>query len=162
MKKQALPDSIPQEYKKAVANAVNIMNYADNTERKLREKLARKGNNSDAVNYAVEFVKKQGILNDKRYLNHISERIANGKLYGKRRVIFELYTKGFRREDIEELDFDEMEVDFAENCAERIRKTKKQYSTNEKLKAALLRYGFSGDDIREAFYILKEEQKNND
>jgi len=158
MKPQDLPDEIPSEYKKTVASALNIMDYADNTERKLREKLARKGNGKESIDYAVEFLKKYGILNDIRYLNHISERIANGKLYGKRRVIAELYTKGFRREDIEALEFDEDEFNFPEICLERVHKTARQYADIEKLKSALLRYGFSGDDIRYAITIYKEEQ----
>ena len=32
----------------------------------------------------------------------------SGKLYGKRRLVVELYKKGFRREDIAALDYDEL------------------------------------------------------
>lgn len=151
-------DPLPREYEKALRSALNILDYADNTEKKLREKLARKGNPPVAVDFAVDYCKKHGFLNDMRYLLHISERIANGKLYGRRRVIEELYTKGFRREDIEELTFED--IDFAENCAERIRRTAARYSDTDKLKNALLRYGFTWSDIHSALEITGEEQEN--
>ena len=153
-----IDDNIPREYEKALKSAFNILDYADNTEKKLREKLARKGNTTEAINFAVDYCKAHGFLNDMRYLLHISERIANVKLYGRRRVIEELYTKGFTREDIELLTFED--IDFAENCAERIRQTGARYSDPEKLKNALLRYGYSWTDIRAALEIIAEEQEN--
>ena len=44
---------IPENYEKALKSAVNILNFADNSERRLREKLARKGFESDAVDFCV-------------------------------------------------------------------------------------------------------------
>lgn len=43
--------------------------------------------------------------------------MASSKLYGKRRLVVELYKKGFRREDIAALDYDELDIDFPANCA---------------------------------------------
>lgn len=153
-------NDIGKRYQKAARSALNILDYADNTERKLREKLARKGYSRDETDYAVEYAKKSGYLNEKRHLENAVYTIANHKLYGKRRIRAELYQKGFRIEDIDNIDFSE--IDFASNCAERIKKTVNRYDDKNKLQAALLRYGFSYEDIKSAYRIIKEEKYNNE
>lgn len=148
---------IPQSFKKATRSALNILDYADCTEKKLIEKLRRKGYDEDEIDFATAYAKKVGYLNDARLIANAVYGIANSKLYGKKRIIAELYTKGFRREDIEAVDFSE--IDFTENCAKRIRKTKNRYSDIHKLYAALMRYGFSGSEIKEAMSITEEENE---
>lgn len=151
-----MSENIPIGFKKAARSALNMQQYADNTEKKLREKLKRKGYADDETDFAVEYVKKAGLLNEKRFLDAALYSAANSKLYGRRRVITELYTKGFCRADIEALDFDE--IDFTQNCLKRIRKTKSRYSDDRKMYAALLRYGFLPGEIREAMVRFKEEE----
>ena len=150
-------DNIPIHFKKAARSALNMLDYADCTEKKLREKLARKGHDEDAIDFAVSYAKKVGYLNEARYLENAVYAIANSKLYGKRRLVTELYTKGFKREDIANIDFSE--IDFAANCAKRILKIKNRYSDERKLYAALMRYGFSPSDIKDAFRIIEDENE---
>ncbi len=149
-------DIIPPRYKKAARSALNILDYADHTEKKLREKLARKGYDEDETDFAVEYAKRAGYLNERRALDNAVYGIANSKLYGRRRIVAELYTKGFKKELIAEADFEE--IDFVENCAKRIRKTKNRYSDERKFFAALIRYGFLPEEIRQAFAMIKEEE----
>ena len=147
---------IPEKYKKCTRSALNIIDYADKTEKKLRERLRSKGYEADAIDFAVEYSKKAGYLNEERFMQRAAESIACTKLYGKRRLIQELYQKGFKRETLEGLDLSE--INFPENCAKRIKKTAKRYDTEEKLNVALLRYGYSRDDIIAAKEILEEEE----
>lgn len=152
-KDEAAPD-ITSEDKKALNTTLNILGFADNTEKKLREKLTRKGYSPDSVEYAVAYVKKIGALNDKRFLEREATRIAEQKLYGRRRIEQELYAKGFARDDILSLDFEE--VDFPALCAKRIVKTRARFTDPRKLYAALVRYGYTSSDIREAQSLVRE------
>ena len=153
-------NEITKRMQKAAQSALNILGYADNTEKKLREKLGRKGFTEEEKDFAVEYAKKMGYLNEKRHLEMAVYSLANTKLYGKKRIIQDLYVKGFKRSDIAEADFSE--IDFPRNCCKRIKQTKKNYSDVNKLYIALLRYGFSGDEIKQAFKIYKTESEENE
>ena len=148
--------TVPPEYEKAVKTAYNILDYADNTEKKLREKLARKGHAPDAVDFAVEHAKKTGALDDLRYMRRLADRLATVKLYGRRRIIAELYAKGFSRTDILSLDLSE--VDFGVLCAERMRKTASRYPEKEKMYASLLRCGYAPADVAAAREIMNSRR----
>ena len=151
-------NEITKRMQKAAQSALNILGYADNTEKKLREKLKRKGYTEEESNFAVEYAIKMGYLDEKRHLEMAVYSLANTKLYGKKRIIQDLYVKGFKKSDIAETDFSE--IDFPRNCAKRINQTKKNYSDVQKLYMALLRYGFSGSEIKEAFRLVKESEEN--
>jgi len=147
---------INPEFERALKRTLNILDYADNTERKLREKLERKRFGAQAIEYAVNYVKECGILDDRRYMADLVDRSARVKLYGRRRIVQELYQKGFKRADIEAFDFGE--VDFAEFCAQRIRKTAARYPEREKMYASLMRSGFSSTDITLAYQIIAKDE----
>ena len=140
--------TVPPEYEKAVKTAFNVLEYADNTEKQLREKLKRKGHAPDAVDFAVNYAKETGALDDLRYMRRLAERLATVKLYGRRRIVNELFVKGFKKSDILSLDLSE--VDFGVLCAERMKKTASRYPEREKMYASLLRYGFTPSDIAAA------------
>ena len=146
--------TIPDDFKKAVNTALNILDYADNTEQKLREKLRRKGYTEAQTDFAAEYVKSIGVLDDARFIARESERLATAKLYGRRRIAQELYAKGFRRDDIVALDLSG--IDFPALCARRITKTRSRYPDDRKMYVSLLRYGFTPDDISSAFALLRE------
>lgn len=147
---------IPVEHKKAVNSALNILGYADNTEKKLREKLGHKGFDPASVDYAIDYVKRIGALSDSRFIEIEARRLAEKKLYGIRRITQELYVKGFSREDIASLDFDD--VDFPALCAKRIAQISRRYPDKRKLYAALMRYGYTSADVKLALEILSEEE----
>ena len=145
---------IPLEHKKAVRSALNILGYADNTEKKLREKLTHKGYDPDSVEFAIDYVKNMGALNDSRFIEIEVRRLAERKLYGIRRITQELSVKGFSRADIASVDLSE--IDFPALCAKRIAQISSRYPDRRKLYAALQRYGYTSSDIRLAFEIISE------
>ena len=147
--------------------ASNILVFADNTEKSLREKLGRKGFDPELIDKAVEKMKAAGLVNDARLIKSYSEYLANKKLYGKARIRLELQKKGFDRELInEKLEDSVSEVDFKENCLKMIRKknlVKKicDSKTARAVTAALARYGYGYVEIKYAYTRLLEENEDD-
>ena len=147
--------------------ASNILVFADNTEKSLREKLGRKGFDPELIDKAVEKMKAAGLVNDARLIKSYSEYLANKKLYGKARIRLELQKKGFDRELInEKLEDSVSDVDFKENCLKMIRKknlVKKicDSKTARAVTAALARYGYGYVEIKYAYTRLLEENEDD-
>lgn len=150
--------------KKCIASAMNILVYASNTEKRLREKLLRKGYSQSDVDTAVDYCKGKGYVNDSSQLIYTAQVMASSKLYGKRRLVVELYKKGFRREDIAALDYDELDIDFPANCAAllcraaklRTPQEKREFVPDRKIMGAMVRYGYSVSEVRDAVRFLHE------
>jgi len=146
-----------KELEAAKKAAFAILAYADNTEARLKEKLRRKGFSEQSIDAVTEEMRSYGYLNEERYIKRAAERLANGKYYGKRRIIPELRKKGFDSELISSLDLSEF--DFEENCKEYI--LKKYSSFGEKEFAAMLRRGYSVSEIKAALQRIKNRNKQN-
>lgn len=146
-----------------IRSAMNILVYSDNTEKKLRDKLIRKGFSKDNIDTAVEYVIGKGYLKEKKMLYRTAEILATAKLYGRRRIATELYKKGFKRDDIASVDYDELGIDFSECCAALIIKLYKLYDNDDKMsfsiddkgKASLVRYGYSISEINRAVELIR-------
>ena len=153
---------------KEVMNAAsNILVFADNTEKNLRDKLLRKGYSEELIASAVEKLKEAGLINDSRLMHSYSEYLAGKKLYGKARIKLELQKKGFERELIGE-QFEDCvnDVDFKENCLKLVRKknlVKKicDSKTARAVTAALARYGYGYAEIKYAYTRLLEENEED-
>ena len=127
----------------AIRSALNILDYADNTEKKLKEKLSRKNFSADEIEEALTYVKDIGYLNEEEHIKNAADYMAEVKLYGRYRIKKALLEKGFSSDMVKSLDLSE--YDFTEICERRIGKSR--YRTKDSLIAALRRYGFSGDEI---------------
>ncbi|MBR5314331.1 MAG: regulatory protein RecX [Clostridia bacterium] len=145
--------------------ASNILVFADNTEKSLREKLSRKGFDPELVDKAVEKLKEAGLINDARLMRSYTEYLADKKLYGKARIKLELQKKGFEKSLINE-HFDECveDVDFKENCVKMV--CKKNFvkkicdtKTARAVTAALARYGYGYAEIKYAYTRLLEDNE---
>lgn len=151
--------------KDVMAAATNILVFADNTEKSLREKLEKRGFDADTVDSAVEKLKEAGLVNDARFMDSYAEYLADKKLYGKARIRLELQKKGFDRELIgEKLDECVSGVDFGENCLRLMRKKRltekiRDSKTARAVTAALARYGYGYSEIKYAYTRLLEENE---
>lgn len=162
-------DNLPRDesVKEVMSAASNILVFADNTEKSLREKLLRKGFSEESINAAVDKLKEAGLINDARLMQSYSEYLADKKLYGKGRIKLELQKKGFDRQLISEnLNECVSEVDFKENCLKLIRKKKladriKDSKTARAVTAALARYGYGYAEIKYAYTRLLEEDEED-
>jgi regulatory protein len=145
--------------------ASNILVFADNTEKSLREKLSRKGFAPELIDKAVDKLKEAGLVNDARLMRSYTEYLADKKLYGKARIKLELQKKGFERDLIND-NFDECieDVDFKENCVKMVRKKNLvqkicDTKTARAVTAALARYGYGYAEIKYAYTRLLEENE---
>ncbi len=143
-------NNVEKECKGAIKSALNILAYAPNPEKKLREKLKTKGFSQNAADCAVAYVKEKGYLNEAAQAERMAELLAKKKFYGKARIYAELYKKGYSREAVGSVDLSE--YDFAALCAEYILKTEDADAVTEKnrrdkLAVALRRRGYSGGEI---------------
>lgn len=66
---------------------MNILVYANNTEKKLREKLYRKGYESAAIDTAIDYVKGKGYIDENAQILDAAELLATAKLYGKKEFL---------------------------------------------------------------------------
>lgn len=138
----------------AIKKGLSILSFADNTKKSLIRKLMQKGFSRDSASSAADFLEESGYINEIGSAELLARDIAVKKLYGPRRICSALYEKGFSKEAVDNA-MSALDVDFAYLCAKRIKamggasifadRAKKQ-----KAVAALLRYGFSYDDIKEA------------
>jgi len=145
-------------FNKALKNAVTILSHADNTKKQLIEKLQKKGHKKEVIYKVVDHLCQKGYLNETDYLCRAVHYFAETKLYGKRRIYIELLRKGFDKKIIEEnFEICTNDVDFIKNCAILIEKKSSYYSDKKKSVNALIRYGYTTDEIREAYRIYEEQ-----
>ena len=87
------------------------------------ETLARKGADRETTKLIIARLEKAGLLDDKTYAEVYAKDIANLRLYGHRRVEFDLKKKGISAEITAELPFDEeSEVARARQLAKMLNK----------------------------------------
>ncbi len=140
------------DIKRALKTAYNILAYADNTEAKLRRKLAERDYEADIIDEVVETVRASGALDEERMLVSKLNYLINTKKYGRRRVAADLRKLGFSRELVESVDWDDF--DFIAACASQI---KSRGGLDDKTFAALLRRGYLVSEIKAAAKIVDEE-----
>lgn len=142
----------------AIKKGIDLLGYAKNTAKALQNKLKMKGYPADIAEEAVDFLVEKGYIRESDDAQFFAENLATRKYYGPNRIRKEMFAKGFSADVIRET-LDLLDVDFAEICAARIEKMGglSLFETPErknKTVAALLRYGFSYEDIRRARDIL--------
>lgn len=146
----------------AIGKGLNLLSFADNTEKGLKNKLIQRGCRRDAAEEAAAYLRRKGYINEDSQAEMLVQTLAMQKWYGETRIRQELYTKGFDPAVIARA-FEETEADFALACAKRIESMgglSLFIEPKSKIKAlsALSRYGFSYDIIRDAILLLKEQK----
>jgi regulatory protein len=140
--------------KRAKERALFILKSMDKTERDLRKKL--KGNlyPEEYIDYAVEFLKKYGYIDDYRYAENYIRMHKSGK--SKRIMSQNLLMKGIAKDIVEQVieEFEEAtEEDTEKKIIISLLKRKKYNPENEDPKeknriiAFLMRKGFNYEDI---------------
>lgn len=127
----------------ATSYAVKLLAYKTYTELGLREKLKNKGYVGAEIDEALDFVKKQGYVNDALIAQNALEKLS--VKYGKRRIFAYLASKGIPREVIEGLDTSE--IDFKESARNVALKMSAKGKESDKIAASLSRYGFTSSEI---------------
>ncbi|MBO4309076.1 MAG: regulatory protein RecX [Clostridia bacterium] len=136
----------------ALRSGQSALSYGSASVLHLTRKIMRHGYTKEEATAAAERLRDVGLINEDDDLSREVEKCLR-KLWGSRRIRSHLWSKGFARETLEALPSLLAEVDFPANCASLIRK---QYGSvpadpqaRRKLCAALARYGYSPEEIRE-------------
>ena len=144
----------------AVKRGLALLNYGACSEKALRMKLSSKGFDKEIAAEAVLEISSMGIMNAERDAICEANKCIS-KLWGKRRIMSELFAKGYSSEAVaaamRELELSG--VDYTQNCLSLMQKRKTKISNDvrekQKIFAAMSRYGYSASEIREAYFSLE-------
>jgi regulatory protein len=152
-----------EDYKKAYSYSLYLLDEKSYSSMRLRDKLSAKYSEATAAAVVARLIA-EGYINDFKFASHAAEYMREVKKFGAYRIKQELLAKGIDRETVLEvcksLDSDELDAIKA-----RIRKN---YSDKvgspvgeQKIQAAMARYGFKHSDVSKALRELKEELVTN-
>ena len=145
------------EHKEEIRKAMQLLSFRDRTEKELRDRLRSDGFADEGIEAAVSYVSSFGYLDDRRYAENLARKYIEVKKYGAYRASREMYQKGLDRELVDEV-LSAYEDGTRERICEIIRK---KYSgclddrdKVRKMKNALVRQGYSFDDINAAVKMM--------
>ena len=138
----------------AMRRAMNMLGYGANSARSLEQKLRAKGIGAKIAARAVERLAEKGYLREESDALRVAQRSLD-KGWGLRRILEDLRHRGYGNEAVaaarEALLAEE---DFGMRCACAARKKSSappcDVTQRRKLSDFLMRYGYSGDEIRYA------------
>jgi len=85
---------------RAFRHALYLLSFADNSRAQLLRKLRSKGYSSEAAAFAVDEAVRLGYVRESEQLARYVRVLANERLYGRRRIVAALASKGYRTADI--------------------------------------------------------------
>lgn len=145
---------------RALRRGNEILGYGANSERRLSFKLRQKGFSAESAEEAARILSEKGFINESDDAAREAERCVS-KFWGKRRITAQLYSKGYDGETVRYALALLDEVDFADNCQKLILKKYRTLPTDtaglQKLTAALMRYGYSLSEIKEAINSIRKK-----
>ena len=151
--------NIAAAYKKGLV----ILGYGAHSKRSLQYKLKSKGFADDVSEEAISLLCRHGYINEDDSCQREAEKCIK-KLWGQKRIISHLYSKGFSETSVREALLELGETDYTENCKKLILRDHKHAlaaartdkAAVSKLIASLARMGYSFSEIKSALSdILK-------
>lgn len=136
---------------KARDHALLLLSQRMHSQKELRDKLIRKGETAEAAEAAIDWLADHGYLDDESFAKSVVRHYSQ-KGYGAQRIRSELSRRGISREHwdgaLEELAEPDGQIDIFLQKRLKDRNDRKEV---QKLSAALLRRGYSWEEIRAAF-----------
>ena len=131
-------------------HGMELLSYRPMSAKELRDKLVQKGETAENAAGAVDWLQSRGFLDDERYAGMVVRHYA-GKGYGAGRIRQELQRRGVSRELWEEAlkELPEQEDKIDRFLSSRL-KDPGDRAQVQKVSAALLRRGYSWEEIRAA------------
>ena len=144
----------------AIRRGIALLQYGDQSARRLAYKLTVKGVDRETAARAVAYLTQKGyIREDDTATLRAEQGIRKG--WGERRIREDLIAHGFTREAVEEAMESLADTDWEENCAEAIRKKyggiPEDRGERQKLIASMMRLGYDTDTVREAMRTILRE-----
>lgn len=151
--------------KRAKHLALKYLSYSDRTEKEVREKLRQAGEfDENVITRAIDAIKERGYIDDEKYAALYAQSKANRR-DGPLKIKLALISRGIDAKTADEA-IAALETDDAESAAELLRKRTKgsvpDFAEKKKLYAYLVRKGFSGATINEAFKRINSDIDWND
>lgn len=155
---QELVDKI--NFRKAVDKCYDLLSRRDHSVKELKTKLLRTVDEKNAQR-AIDKMLDLGYLDDEKYAKMLLNHLINDKRMSKSFIKQEMFKRGLSS-DIIANTLEDVEIDNTSSCAELIL-TKYRNKLNaeggkEKVIAALMRKGFSYSDIKDAFYMIENDE----
>ena len=129
----------------ATLKALRILSYADNSEKRLMQKLERAGYDREICIEVVRDMSARGYIDESRQLPSLILNEAKRKRIGKRKLLPHLISLGYPRKKIEqaiEILTDSGELDFSEIKKELISAKLGDNPDCEEKKKLLYKHGF--------------------
>ena len=145
--------------------AFSILSCGENNKKSLIMKLQAKGFSYELCKNMALYMEHRGYIDEKKQIGLLCDGYLKKK-YGKIKIINELVTKGYLRDDV--MDYVQRElsnVDFASNCAYIIKNKfmplpAVSSEDFKKMMGALMRYGYSFGEIKGALTIVTRGSGN--
>lgn len=146
------------ENQRALGTSLRILIKKNYSKREIEKKLVGYTYSEESIEFALEELAKLGFIDDLDYAKQIVLYYKE-RGYGKNRIKQELYKRLLDKEIIDELLY-ELDTNFDKILAFYHQKLKGEiddFNQIQKTKAALVRKGFSFDEINDGFLLYKEK-----
>ena len=139
----------------AYKKALSLLCYSSCSKKNLYLKLKSRGFDEDVLKDVIEMLENTNLVREDESCLRETEKCVK-KLWGKKRIISHLYSKGFDNGAVKEALLFLDEIDFEENCRvlllkdykRRLAEAKNDKAAMEKLIAALVRMGYTVSEIK--------------
>ena len=143
-------------FRRAYQRALFLLDYRDYTYSEMFKKLVENYNSEALCTAVMKRLTEHGFINDERYAERMARKLVEIKHFGYRRCKREIMLKGVDRFIAEDALTPYSET-FGENLMELLRTKHSRYLTDiedrksiEKVKSALVRYGYDFSEINRA------------
>lgn len=143
-------------FRRAYEYSLYCLDYRDYSAEELYQKILKTYKNEKLCLDVIRKLARANIINDRRYAEKLAVKLVESRKYGYRRAKREIIQKGIT-EDIAEEMLDRYNNIYYENLMEMLEKKHSRFLTDrtdrksiEKVKNALVRYGYSFDEINSA------------
>ena len=153
-------------FRRAYQRALFLLDYRDYSAKEMTEKLVGTYKNEALCGAVLEKLKENRFIDDERYAEKLAHKLVEIKKYGYKRAKREIMLKGiaqFTAEDALEC----FAESFEENLTELLKTKYSRYLTDEsdrksieKVKSALVRYGYDFSEINRAVKEYFENSEN--
>ncbi|MGB4093035.1 MAG: RecX family transcriptional regulator [Ruminococcus flavefaciens] len=151
-------------FRRAYQRALFLLDYRDYSAKEMTEKLIKTYKSETLCSAVLKKLKENGFIDDERYAERMARKLVETRKFGYRRAKREIMLKGidqFTAEDALAV----YDGRFSENLMELLETKHSRYLTDssdrksiEKVKNALVRYGYDFSDINRA---IKEYFENS-
>ena len=151
-------------FRRAYQRALFLLDYRDYSAKEMTEKLIKTYKSETLCSAVLKKLKENGFIDDERYAERMARKLVETRKFGYRRAEREIMLKGIDQFTAEEAlaVYDDR---FSENLMELLETKHSRYLTDssdrksiEKVKNALVRYGYDFSDINRA---VKEYFENS-